>query len=407
MDEDLDDFADFSQAETTDVVISQTTEEQSATEFEDFADFESFQGHSSSLPSSATTEETTVLTSTATTHFNQTTQDVIKSKIKIAFPTSSTLCNSSCPGDFINDSVDVDQVLNHPSTIPIFKDILSDNPVWIRVQNNVPRNASTRLKWITSKTFNQFVSSLDINPSSVDLETGLPVFASHLCLLEPVRVTKEAESSPGKNDAPIPKSQSTPDSLSTQAESSATTPVPNTGQELLSNLDLDFLESTTTTVANSTTDKRPSDLITCLENELLADLQVPLTAVNTSSQAINSSGPSSLEAAEKVIENLLQSNAGSSSMPSSTSLTTGITVECPPLVPSTSSHSPLPLLHPVKNGSLGSSVGNIFGNQKDIKSKSTSFANNILPNGKDSQTTQATLRKTDGFPILSFLRPKK
>lgn len=146
-----------------------------------------------------------------------------------------------------------------------------------------------------------------------------------------------------------------------------------------------------------------------LENELLADLQVPLTAINTSSQAINSSGPSSLEAAEKVIENLLQSSAGSSSMPSSTSLTTGITVECPPLVPSTSSsHSPLPLLHPVKNGSLGSSVGNIFGNQKeDIKSNLTSSTNNILPNGKDSQTTQATLRKTDGFPILSFLRPKK
>lgn len=125
MEEDSDDFADFSQAEATDIVISQTTEEQCATEF---ADFESFQDHSSSLPSSATTGETTVLTSTATRHFNQTTQDVIKSKIKTAFPTSSTLCNSSCPGDFNNDSVDVDRVLNHPSTIPIFKDILSDNP---------------------------------------------------------------------------------------------------------------------------------------------------------------------------------------------------------------------------------------------------------------------------------------
>lgn len=128
MEEDSDDFADFSQAETTDVVTSQTTEEQSATEFEDFDDFESFQDHSSSLPSSATTGETTVLTSTATTHFNQTTQDVIKTKIKVAFPTLSTLCNSSCPGDYINNFVDVDQVLNHPSTIPIFKDILSDNP---------------------------------------------------------------------------------------------------------------------------------------------------------------------------------------------------------------------------------------------------------------------------------------
>ena len=211
---------------------------------EDFADFSSFQDQEASS-SPWVTEETTTTDNFPSDAFvsenhctNQSTGNVaVEQKLKNAFP--------SAP-----DVSSVAEASSSENSIVNLRDLLSDNCIWTRVQNH-NRSASSKVIWSRSCLFDCFLSALPVDASIAERErAGLPVFASNLGLLQPIKSTPDEKTSSTESNthlscdssaSSLSKSNSAPNALNETACIPSTEDTRQGTPLDISQLDLDFL----------------------------------------------------------------------------------------------------------------------------------------------------------------------